>query len=304
MTLTRRMLLGGGAALMGAAALPRFAVAELALGGGTTLTTLSDGNLMLPLDFIIGDLPMGEVLPVLEAHGQSLEAYEPPCNVTLYRDGRNTVLFDVGAGADFMPSAGKIDTALEAVGIAPEDVTHVVMTHGHPDHIWGLLDDFDDPKFQNARHLIGRVERDYWTDPGTVDSIGAARTTFAVGAARRLGAIGDRLEVFEDGDTVVPGVEAVATVGHTPGHMSFMVSGEGGSALVLGDAIANHHLSFARPGWAVNSDQDPDTAAATRLALFDRLKADGVPVVGFHLPGGGIGRVERAGEGFRFVPEV
>lgn len=304
MTLTRRHVLCGGAALLGAATLPRFAVAELRLAEGATLTTLSDGHLTLPADFIVGDLPMDQVAPVLEAYGQTLAGFTPPCNVTLYRDGTNTVLFDVGAGPDFQPTAGQIDAALDAVGVAPEDVTHVVMTHGHPDHIWGLLDDFDDAKFYNARHLIGRAERDFWTDPATVNSIGEARTTFAVGAERRLAGLADFIEVFEDGDEVLPGVTAIGTYGHTPGHMSFAVAAGDRAAMVLGDAIANHHLSFARPGWEIGSDQDAATAAATRLALFDRLRADGMAIVGFHLPEGGIGRIDTQGEGFRFVADV
>ena len=109
---------------------------------------------------------------IVTRYGLSTDQLTPPCNVTLYRDGTNTVLFDVGSGPDFMPSAGKITEAMDAIGLAPEEVTHVIFTHAHPDHIWGLLDEFDEPLFYEAAYHIGRQEWEYWTDPATVDTIG------------------------------------------------------------------------------------------------------------------------------------
>jgi len=228
----------------------------------------------------------------------------PECNLALYRDGTNTVLFDVGSGPDFMPSAGQISDSLDAIGLAPEDVTHVVFTHAHPDHIWGLLDDFDDPLFYEATYFMGRVEWDYWWNPETVNTIGDARMTFAVGARRRMEVIEDNVTFFDDGDEILPGVAAQSTFGHTPGHMSFELRNGSQSAMVIGDAIGNHHVAFARPKWLSGSDQDPETAAASRAQLLDRLASEQMLAVGFHLPNGGIGQVERAGDSYRFIEEV
>ena len=105
------------------------------------------------------------------------------------------------------------------------------------------------------------------------------------------------------GDEVLPGIAAVASFGHTPGHMSFELRNGSDAALVIGDAINNHHVAFARPDWPSGADQDQDTAAATRLALLDRLAAEQMLAVGFHLPDGGMGRVERDADAFRFVRE-
>ncbi|MFO6464314.1 MBL fold metallo-hydrolase [Jannaschia sp. KMU-145] len=293
MMLRRAFLATTAAAL----ALPRFAIAETVLAGGATLTTVSDGSLVLPGSFVFEPMPEDELAAVLAEFDVGTEQLTPECNLALLRDGDRTVLFDAGAGPDFQPSAGQLLDAIDAAGVAPEDVTDVVFTHAHPDHIWGVLDDFDEPLFYEATHHIGAAERAYWTDPATVDTIGEARATFAVGAARRLDAIAGRLVTFDDGDAVLPGIEAIASPGHTPGHMAFQV----GDVLILGDAIANHHVAFARPDWPAGNDQDPEAAAATRLALFDRITADDLAIAGFHLPGGGMGRVETAADGYRFV---
>lgn len=301
--LNRRTFLG--AAAMSAVLLPAtriWAGSNVKLGA-IQIDTLSDGNLVLPGDFILGGMPEAELKVIVEKFGLSTDQLTPPCNVTLARDGTNTVLFDVGAGPDFQPTAGKLAEALETLGVAFEDVTHVVFTHGHPDHLWGMLDEFDEPIFANAVHMMGQAEFDYWTDPDTVQTIGDARTTFAVGAARRLGVIADRMTFIADGQEVLPGMAARLTPGHTPGHMAFEIRSGSDSVMVVGDAIGNHHVAFERPKWPSGSDQDGERAAATRAALLDQLAADKMRLIGFHLPDGGIGRVEKDGTAYRFVAE-
>ena len=172
----------------------------------------------------------------------------------------------------------------------------------HPDHIWGLLDDFDEPLFYDATYMMGRAEWDYWWDPDTVNTIGDARAAFAVGAKRRMEVIEDSVQFFEDGQEILPGIAAVSTPGHTPGHMSFELRNGSDSALVIGDAIGNHHVAFRKPAWISGSDQDGDMAAASRKVLFDRITSEQMQIVGFHLPQGGMGRVDKDAEGYVFVP--
>ena len=138
-------------------ALPSRSIAQVTVGAGT-LTTVSDGSLVLPGSFVFGGLPADDLAPILAEHGLDADELTPPCNVTLYRDDTRTILFDCGAGYDFVPSAGTLLDSLDAAGVAPEDVTDILFTHAHPDHIWGLLDDFDDPAFPNAAYQIGRTE--------------------------------------------------------------------------------------------------------------------------------------------------
>ena len=179
----------------------------------------------------------------------------------------------------------------------------MVFTHAHPDHLWGLLDDFEDPAFPNATYMIGKSEWDYWIDPETVNTIGEARTTFAVGARRRLALIEENITFFNDGEEILPGIAARATFGHTPGHMAFHIAHGSNNLMVLGDCVGNHHVAFERPEWRAGSDQDGDLGAATRVALLDQLASEHMSIIGYHMPYPGIGRAEKRGDSFIFVAE-
>lgn len=303
MSVTRRRLLELAAALPLAHLGRQVRAQSLTLGEGR-LDTLSDGHLSLPRDFILGSLSEAEAGPILAAHGITGDTVTPPCNLTLWQDGPRKVLFDAGSGSGFMPSAGKLAEALDAVGVGADEITHVIFTHAHPDHLWGVLDDFDDPVFENASYLIGQAEWDYWTDPATVETIGEARAAFAVGAARRLAEIEDRLEFINSGQEVLPGILAHDSTGHTPGHMAFEIRQGSAAVMVVGDAIGNGHLALARPDWPAGADQDAETGIATRVRLLDMLATDRMAMVGFHLPEGGLGHVERHDGTYRFVPEA
>ncbi len=269
--------------------------------GNTKVDVLSDGNLVLPVEFLLGDAPADEVRELLSRHSLPTDVMEPACNLTLVRDGERTILFDVGSGSNFMPTAGKISGSLEAIGLDGEEVTHVLFTHAHPDHLWGLLDEFDDPMFANAEYMISKKEWDYWIDPETINTIGEARQTFAAGAKRNLEGIEDQIIRFEMETEVLPGIRAIDTSGHTPGHVSYEVRSGSQSIVIVGDVLTNAIYSFENPNWRIGSDQDQEMAVDARNKLLDQLVSDKMQMIGFHIPYPGIGRVERAGSAYRFI---
>ncbi len=305
MRIARRTFLSGAAAGFGAAALgPRVAWAGSSFAiGGMEVTTLSDGFLTQPADFMFAPMPQEELAAFLATRGMTRDAnLTPPCNVTLVRHEDRVILFDAGSGPGFLDTVGDLPDALAALGVDPGDVTHVVFTHGHADHLWGVLDDFDEPFFSNAQHMMGRVEYDYWADPATIDTIAEDRVPMAAGAKRRLDVIGDQFAFFEDGAEILPGVSARATFGHSPGHMSFALADGGATAMVIGDALLNDHTAFAHPDWPIGADSDHEAAATVRAGLLDQLATDRMTLIGFHLPGSGIGHVERHEGAYRFAP--
>ncbi|KMK66157.1 MBL fold metallo-hydrolase [Puniceibacterium sp. IMCC21224] len=309
MTLTRRRFIAtGSACAAGVAAVslsPSHAVAANSLNlGSIELSTVSDGFLSLPTGFFFDPMPQQPLAEIIARYNLPTDILTPPCNVTLMRDGPRTVLFDVGSGPHFDPGAGRLVDTLAALDLNPDDITDIVFTHAHPDHLWGLLDDFDDPLFPNATYKIGRTEWAYWMDPQTVDTIGAERVAVAVGSQRRLAMIEDAITLFDDGDEILPGVAARATYGHTPGHMAFEIRSGTDAAMIVGDSIGNHHVAFERPDWPTGSDQNQAQAAITRVALLDQLAHEQTPLIGFHLTQGGIGRVERRDSTYRFVADL
>ena len=179
----RQFISGMGACPLVAAAglLPRAARAAVQIGDAT-LTSVSDGSISLPASFSFSGMPPDELALIREEFGVTGDQTTRPCNVTLLQTPDRTVLFDVGSGLEFVVSLGFLLEELDTLGVAAEDITDIVFTHAHPDHLWGLLDDFGDPAFTEARYFMGQTEFDYWMNPNTVSEISEDRVPFAVGA--------------------------------------------------------------------------------------------------------------------------
>lgn len=307
---TRRQFLRHATVAGGVAVVPHFAAkSAMAMSnpasrkfGDSELWSLTDGNLSLPLNLVVPEsIDASERMAFLQQHNLGPETLTPDCNITLWRTPDRLILFDAGAGLQFPAGGGQLADSLESTGIELDDITDVVFTHAHPDHLWGILDDFDDIAFPEAKFHMHETEWNYWLDSNTLDRTPDARKTLVVGAQNRLPLLSERVSLFNGGDEVLPGVEAVNTHGHTPGHTSFALHSGSESMLVVGDALTNSAISFERPRWPSGNDQDPVKGVETRLALLDRLATDKTSLLGFHLPAPGVGIVEKADGAYRFV---
>jgi len=304
--LTRRAFNGGLAGIAGMLPLggvPRRAWATHGFSvGHLSVTVISDGTLSLPLSFILPQADRKDVESLLGT-GAALEAaLKSEVNVALVKAGDATVLIDTGAGPDFMSGLGKHADALEAAGIAADSVTHVIFTHAHADHLWGVIDPLDGgTRFPKARHLMTAVERDFWTAPDAETRVPEAMKGMAIGTARRLKTLADRIETIEPGTELVSGLALVDTAGHTPGHVSVRLQSGGSTLLIGGDVLTHRIVSFERPEWRWGADMDPDKAISARRRTLDMLASERMPLLGYHLPWPGLGRVERQGAGYRFV---
>jgi glyoxylase-like metal-dependent hydrolase (beta-lactamase superfamily II) len=312
---TRRTLLAA-APLVGAAAalglpsglapgmrLAHARASETLTIGDIKVRVVSDGTVALPVSFTLPETEPADLDALFRENGQ-----EPPrefvnqTNVVLIETGDRRVLVDAGSGPTFQATAGKLTDALLEIDVDPESVTDVVFTHGHADHLWGAVDDFEEgPRFPNARHVMGEAEHAYWADPTTPDTAPDWLKGLALGAARVIETLGGALETAGADAELAPGVRYVATPGHSPGHMSVLVESGGAQLVIGGDALTNALISFQKPDWPLGTDLDREQAIATRLALLDRLATDEIGLIGFHLPFPGIGRVERRGGAFIFA---
>jgi glyoxylase-like metal-dependent hydrolase (beta-lactamase superfamily II) len=303
--ISRRALLVGTASAAGAAWLPVNAFAQAAphvfRHGDFEVTVLSDGHLVLPVSILAPEAPPEELAGLIEAAGQGPDELRPAANVPLIRNGSDLILIDTGSGRNFQPTAGKLPESLAAAGVDPAAITKVVFSHGHPDHIWGTVTDDGTPVYPNASYYVGVAEWNFWTDRGLAARMPAEMQPFVTGAQRQLSAVKDKITTVKPGDDIATGLRVVDSAGHTPGHLSFVVAGDGG-LLITADAITNEVVFFAHPEWRFGFDADPEQAITNRKALLDRAATDKMKMLGFHWKYPGVGFAERYGTAYRFVP--
>ena len=301
--LTRRQFCHGmGAGITASSLFPMVARGETGVNlGAMKVRSFSDGMMSVPTSMVFDENSPPEIIALLKQSGMGEGVAKRPLNVTLVESGERMILFDAGSGANFLPGLGKLPSALESAGIDLSAITDVVFTHAHPDHIWGILDDFDELAMPDATYHISRKEWDFWDSEETLAAMPEARKSFVVGAQARFDAFREQVSLFEFGAEILGGIEAVDSEGHTPGHASFAVHGKSESLMILGDALTHPLISFQYPEFKNNADHDKSEAGASRKALLERMHADNMRLIGYHLPAPGIGYVEKKGTRYRYV---
>lgn len=317
--LTRRHLMASAAALaatpiLGASlAGPALAAAPM-LGasrpthyrfklGDFEVTMISDSDAFIdgPWPLIGKNGSQAEVDQLMRDNLLPTNKYQPGFTPMVINTGKEIVLFDTGNGSrGFVPrpAGGWLAAQLAPAGIKPDNIDVVVISHGHPDHVGGLYED-GKPLFPNARYVIGDVEYDFWSPEGKhtgdLEKFSALFRDYAVPLA-------DKTTFLKPGADVVPGIRAVGSYGHTPGHLSFRIESAGRQLFFLGDCAHHHVASLARPDWHCVFDVDPEAGAATRKHVFDMLATEKVAVSAYHMPFPSLGYIERLpGGGYRWL---
>lgn len=317
MPITRRSTLaaGFGIASLGAA-LPASAAAPLRGGqvagwyrfrlGAFECTVISDGaiNLAPPHPTFGGTVATAaEVTSLLRRAFLAEDRLPTAINCLVVNTGSQLILLDAGVGAQpvFGPGTGRLIASLTAAGIQPAEIDLVAFTHAHPDHAWGIVDAQGASLFPNARYAMSSTDFDTWTNEAMLAQPEPIRS-FVAGNRAILLPRRDRFAMLAVNAEVAPGIRAVPTPGHTPGHIAFHLESEGQRLLVLGD-VANHYvLALTRPDWPFAFDADPAQATTTRRRTLDMAATERLQVLGYHFPWPGLGHVEAAGQGFAFVP--
>ena len=298
---TRRQFAASAVAAMTLATLPSGLMASSQPFAGGKLHSFSDGSMNLPIDSVFYDIFDDDRQKFLKAAQVSDGIWRRPVNVNLLEIGERKILFDVGSGLNFLPTLGELPAALDAADVDISAITDVVFTHAHPDHIWGILDDFDDLLMPDAAYHISQAEWNFWDSDDALTVMIPGRENFAVGAKSRFDKLRDQISFFQGGDEILSSIEAVDTSGHTPGHASFLIHNSAGPVLIAGDALTHPVISLEHPEWHDPADMDRGKAALTRKRLLDRLASDKIGLAATHLPAPGFGRVETNQSVWRYI---
>jgi glyoxylase-like metal-dependent hydrolase (beta-lactamase superfamily II) len=271
--------------------------------GGLECTVVSDGPLRLgtfsPEAF--RGLTQEQIDEVLGANFLDKNNFVVEQNALVVNTGEKLVLIDTGIGFRqiYGPRSGRLLANLRAAGIDPAWIDVVAVSHGHPDHVWGLAGQDGKPNFPNAQIHISQIDFDYWTDAAKLShpTLGAA-----IGPIRdTLLPLRDRMVFLKDGQDVVPGVQALSTPGHTVGHTSFVINSQGRSLLNIADLGHQPALQMENPRAEFTRDTDPKQGVTTRLRVFDMVASQRIPILAYHFPWPGIGHVAKRGDRYRYV---
>jgi glyoxylase-like metal-dependent hydrolase (beta-lactamase superfamily II) len=302
---SRRSFLTGAAGLAAAAVLPGRLVAADATHsfrhGDFEVLVISDGTLTLPAELHGIETPAEVRAAALAAAGVTGETITGAVNLTLLRKGEQLILFDVGTGGKLAPTAGKIEEALMAAGIAPEAITMVVFSHGHPDHVWGTIAQDGKLRFPNAKYYAAAEEWDFWMAPDIFSKLPEQMHQMASETQRHFGAVKELVTMVKPGEEIVTGIGVIDTRGHTPGHVSFEVAG-GDGLIIVADAIVHPGIYFPNPEWKFGFDAIHQQAVASRQSLLDRAATDKTLLLGYHWSYPGLGYAERRDGAYIFVP--
>ncbi|PQO24210.1 MBL fold metallo-hydrolase [Rhodobacteraceae bacterium WD3A24] len=274
--------------------------------GDAEVIILADGYRRFPLpDGFVTNAAREDVSRALVEAGMPADEMTIHFNPAVIRHRGRTVLIDTGNGpaaaAEEGTTRGLLMASLAQAGISPSEIDTVAISHFHGDHVNGLVDSSNAPAFPQAEVLVPEREWTYWMEevadgPADQRIKDMARATRAVFAG-----VEDRVTRYGWDQEIAPGLFAVATPGHTPGHTSFRLESDGDALFILSDVTNNPALFARHPGWHAVFDMDPKKAEATRRRIYDMLCDTELPVLGFHFPFPAIGRAVREGDGYRIV---
>jgi glyoxylase-like metal-dependent hydrolase (beta-lactamase superfamily II) len=277
--------------------------------GAYECTSINDGARSFPLpDTFVKNVPKEEVLAAAEAAYMPKGMVTVPFNPQLINTGSKLILIDSGNGiATYEPSKGAVGRTLQnlaAAGVDPKSIDVVLLSHLHPDHTNGIRAADGSMAFSNAEIMVPAKEWDFWMsdeNAAKAQSNEMMKNYFA-NVKKIYAGIESRVTRYDWGKEVAPGITAIATPGHTPGHTAFAVASGGSKVLIQSDVTNIPEFFLRNPDWHVAYDTDPVLAQETRHKFYDMAAAEKAMVVGFHFTFPSIGHVEKDGAKYRLVP--
>lgn len=271
--------------------------------GDIEVTAFHEGTMPRQLDdkFVV-NAPFGDVQAAMERAFLPKDRLNNSYTTLVLNTGRNLVAIDTGFGDSGSPTVGGTRANMMNAGIDPQRIDTVIISHFHGDHITGLRLKDGTAAYPNARVMVPAPEWAFWMDDARMNAAPeAGRGSFAL-ARRVFEPYANRIERYEHGKELVPGVTAMDAGGHTPGHTAFVIASGNGRLLVMSDT-ANHPALFVRhPEWSPIFDMDAEKARATRRRLLDMAAVERMQVAAYHFPFPATGNIAKSGDAFEFVP--
>jgi glyoxylase-like metal-dependent hydrolase (beta-lactamase superfamily II) len=269
--------------------------------GDFEVTVLRDGSLSLPAS-ILTNTTEAETEKALARNFQKSPFYASD-NAFLINTGAKLVLIDTGSGSLMGPTAGNLLTNLKASGYRPEQIDEVYLTHMHPDHAGGLMV-AGKLAFPNAVLRAEKHEADFWLSEANLDKAPAGMKDFFKGAMASVNPYiaAGKFKPFEGNTQLLPGMEAIAAPGHTPGHSIYSIESKGQKMVLWGDLVHVAAVQFAEPSVTIQFDVDSQGAAAQRRRAYADAAKAGYLVGTAHLAFPGIGHIRPEGKGYAWVP--
>ena len=270
--------------------------------GDIVVTTISDG-------YLDGNLEVMRNVDVEKARQILQAAFRPArrtsVNTFLIHSKDRTAIVDTGSGNYLQPSAGHVQRNLAAAGIDPKSIDTVLLTHMHPDHSAGLTDMSNGQRlFPNAELVMHENELAHWFDDGAMAKVDErSRELYFQAGREQVAPYKDRTRLFRDGE-VFPGVTAVPSLGHTPGHTAYLIASGNDQLMIWGDTVHVPEVQTAFPEAGMAFDTDLAAAASSRKRMFDRVSADGILIAGMHLHFPAFSRLARRGDAYALFPEA
>jgi glyoxylase-like metal-dependent hydrolase (beta-lactamase superfamily II) len=276
--------------------------------GDLQATVISDGY---------GDFPVGpvfamnvseaELAPVLKANFMQ-PTIQVSNNILVVDTGRERILVDTGFGEKIGPSFGSfpgLEANLRRAGITPESIDLVVISHGHLDHIGGLVTKSGALAFPNAQLVFVDTEWNYWTGNRFEIEVNSSPMpdpfkNAAIAAAENLPSVADRSRFVKHGGEIISGVHYIAAPGHSPFHAAILFASGKEQFMHMGDIAHNPVTSLQHPDWTPLFDHEPAQAIKSRKAILDRVATDRVMAMGYHFPFPAIGHVVRHDKAYRW----